>query len=61
MQNSRKLFVIGLSVIVAVVLLVCGIDYLKGIVVFPSSNSDCATYTTVTGLSVSAPVPGKGF
>ncbi|MDE5912823.1 MAG: MlaD family protein [Muribaculaceae bacterium] len=61
MQNSRKLFVIGISVIVAVVLLVCGIDYLKGINVFHSSNYYYATYTNVTGLSVSAPVTANGF
>ena len=38
MQNSRKLLTIGISVIVAMCLLVFGIDYLKGINVFRPSN-----------------------
>lgn len=61
MQNSRKLFTIGLSVIVALVLLIFGIDYLKGINVFHASNYYFATYTNVTGLQVSAPVTANGF
>ncbi len=61
MQNSRKLIAIGTSVILALVLLVFGIDYLKGINLFHTSNYYFATYTNVTGLSVSAPVTANGF
>ena len=61
MQNSRKLLTIGISVIVAMCLLVFGIDYLKGINVFRPSNYYFATFTNVTGLSVSAPVTANGF
>ncbi len=61
MQNSRKLIVIGTSVILALVILICGIDYLKGINVFHTSNYFYATYTNVTGLTVSAPVTANGF
>lgn len=59
--TSRKLLVIGATVIVALVLLVTGIDYLKGINVFHTSNYYYATFTNVTGLSVSAPVTANGF
>lgn len=61
MQNSKKLLVIGISVIAAAVVLICGIDYLKGINVFHTSNYYYATYTNVTGLAVSAPVNANGF
>jgi phospholipid/cholesterol/gamma-HCH transport system substrate-binding protein len=62
MDKSRKnLFLIGLSAVVALVVLFAGIEYLKGINVFGSSNHYYATYTDVTGLSVSAPVNANGF
>lgn len=61
MQNSKKLLLIGLSVIIAAAVLICGIDYLKGINVFHTSNYYYATYTNVTGLAVSAPVNANGF
>ena len=61
MQNSRKLLTIGISVIVAMCLLVFGIDYLKGINVFRPSNYYFATFTNVTGLSVSATVSAFGL
>lgn len=59
--TSRKLFIIGISTLIAVVILVFGIDYLKGINIFHTSNYYYVSYTNVTGLSVSAPVHANGF
>lgn len=61
MQNKRKLFKIGVTAIFALVLLVVGINFLKGINLFKSSNSYFAVYTDVTGLTVSSPVVTNGF
>lgn len=56
-----KEFVIGLSVILAIVILVFGIDYLKGINLFRPANFYIASYDNVNGLEVSAPVTIDGF
>ena len=61
MKTSRKLAAIGLSAVIALLLLVFGIDYLKGINVFHTANYFFAVYDNVTGLSVSAPVHANGF
>jgi phospholipid/cholesterol/gamma-HCH transport system substrate-binding protein len=61
MQTSRKMLTIGITVLVALLVLVFGIDYLKGINVFHTSNYYFATYSNVTGLSESAAVTANGF
>ncbi|MDE6559422.1 MAG: MlaD family protein, partial [Muribaculaceae bacterium] len=56
-----KEFKIGLSVIIALVLLFFGIDYLKGINIFRPANFYEVYYKDVAGLEVSAPVTINGF
>lgn len=58
---AKKEFAIGLSVIVALVLLFFGIDYLKGINLFNPANFYYVEYENVSGLSVSSPVYINGF
>lgn len=57
----NKEFVIGLSVIVALVILFFGIDYLKGINLFKPGNFYVATYKNVAGLEIAAPVTIDGY
>ena len=52
---------IGLSVIVAIVILIVGIEYLKGINLFRPANFYIAYYDNVSGLEVSAPVTINGY
>lgn len=56
-----KEFVIGLSVIIAIVVLFFGIDYLKGINLFRPANFYEVYYSDVAGLEVSAPVTVNGY
>ncbi len=56
-----KEFVIGLSVIMAIVILFFGIDYLKGINLFKPANFYLANYKNVAGLEVAAPVTIEGY
>lgn len=56
-----KEFVIGLSVIVAILVLFFGIEYLKGINLFKPANFYIAEYSNVAGLEVSAPVSIDGY
>lgn len=56
-----KEFGIGLSVILAVLILVFGIDYLKGINLFRPTNYYIAYYDNVDELTVSSPVLMQGF
>ena len=58
--NSKE-FKIGLSVIVAIVMLIFGIEYLKGINLFSPANFYYANYKNVQGLEVSAPVTINGY
>lgn len=60
-MKSKKLFYIGLSAIVALLVLVFGIDFLKGINLFHTSNYYYVSYESVAGLNVSAPVTANGF
>ncbi|MCM1310111.1 MAG: MlaD family protein [Bacteroides sp.] len=60
-QKTKKLVTIGLSAVVALAILFFGINYLKGINIFHSSNYYFAVYENVTGLAVSAPVNANGF
>lgn len=56
-----KEFIIGLSVIVAILVLFFGIEYLKGINLFKPANFYIARYDNVAGLEVSAPVSIDGY
>lgn len=56
-----KEFIIGLSVIIALLILFFGIDYLKGINLFKPANFYYASYEKVDGLAVAAPVNIEGF
>lgn len=57
----RKEVLIGVIVIIALVILFVGIDFLKGVNVFKAANYYTATYTNVEGLAVSAPVSVNGY
>lgn len=65
MKFMKKLFTkefyIGLSVIVAVAILIVGIDYLKGINLFKPANFYVARYENVAGLELSAPITINGY
>lgn len=52
---------IGASVLIALLALVFGINYLKGVNIFKAANYYYASYTDVTGLAQSAPVTLNGF
>lgn len=56
-----KEFIIGLCVILALVILFFGIDYLKGINLFRPANFYYANYDNVAGLEVAAPVNVDGY
>ena len=58
---GSKEFVIGLSVIISLVVLFFGIDYLKGINMLRPSNFYYVEYEDVTGLAVASPVSINGF
>lgn len=60
-QKTKKLVTIGISAVAALAILFFGINYLKGINIFHSSNYYFAVYEDVTGLAVSAPVNANGF
>lgn len=60
-KTFKKETIIGLSVLLALVALIFGINYLKGINIFKASNYYYATYTKVDGLAQSAPVTVNGF
>ena len=60
-KKYTKEFAIGLSVIIALLVLFFGIDYLKGINVFHATNYYYASYTNVAGLAQSAPVTINGY
>ncbi len=57
----KKEFAIGLSVIVAIGILIFGIEYLKGINIFKPANFYYVYYDNVSGLEVSAPVTIDGY
>lgn len=60
-QIFRKEVMIGLLVIVALVILYFGINFLKGVNVFKAANYYYASYNNVEGLAVSAPVTLNGY
>lgn len=57
----NKEFKIGLFVILAILILIFGIDYLKGINLFSPANYYNASYDNVQGLEVAAPVTCNGY
>lgn len=57
----NKLFIIGISVIAALVILFFGIDYLKGINLFKPANFYYVSYDNVAGLEIAAPVTIDGY
>ncbi len=59
--KHSKEFSIGLSVIIALIVLYFGIEYLKGNNIFKPANYYTASYTNVAGLQQSAPVTINGF
>ncbi|MCF0220242.1 MAG: MCE family protein [Muribaculaceae bacterium] len=61
MKRFKKELVIGVMVVVSIVILVFGIDYLKGVNIFHTANYYFATYENVAGLTQSAPVTINGF
>lgn len=60
-KKYSKELVIGISVAAMLLVLIFGIDYLKGINLFKASNYYYATYTNVAGLAQSAPVTINGY
>lgn len=56
-----KELIIGVCVLLSIVIVIVGIDFLKGINVFKASNYYYATYHNVAGLAKSAPVTLNGF
>ena len=57
----RKEVIIGMCVICALVILIVGIEFLKGINVFKPANFYIAEYDNVAGLETAAPVTIDGF
>ncbi len=57
----NKEFKIGLFVLLAILILIFGIDYLKGINLFNPANFYYASYQNVQGLEVAAPVTCNGY
>lgn len=60
MTNSRKLILIGISAIAALLILIYGITFLRGNNPLKTYNNYYVEYTDVTGLAVSAPVHACG-
>lgn len=58
---ARKEIAIGISVIAAILILIFGIEFLKGINLFRPSHFYMAYYDNVAGLEVSAPVKINGY
>lgn len=61
MKAYSREVIIGLSVLIAGLVLFFGIDYLKGVNVFKAANYYYVSYTSVNGLTVSSPVTLNGF
>jgi len=57
----RKEVLIGALVLVALAVLIFGIDFLKGVNVFKAANYYMVEYTDVQGLTISAPVTVNGY
>lgn len=60
-KAKSKELIIGLCVLISILIIIFGIDFLKGVNVFKAANYYYATYTDVNGLAQSAPVTVNGF
>lgn len=60
-KKYSKELLIGLTVLITLLIIFFGIDYLKGINVFKAANYYYASYTNVAGLAQSAPVTVNGY
>ncbi len=58
---QKKELMIGLTVLITLLILFFGIDYLKGVNVFKAANYYYASYTNVAYLAQSAPVTVNGY
>lgn len=58
---TSKEFIIGLSVIIGLVILYFGINYLKGVNLFKPGNYYYVNYENVAGLETAAPVTVDGY
>ena len=58
---AKKEMGIGISVIVAILIIIFGIEFLKGINLFRPANFYLAYYDNVDGLDISAPVKVNGY
>lgn len=56
-----KEFIIGICVLVALVVLFFGIDFLRGINLFQPTNFYHASYSNVAGLEIAAPITIDGY
>lgn len=61
MKQTKREIVIGGCVVLALVVLFFGIEFLKGVNIFKPANFYTASYENVNGLQVSAPVTLNGF
>ncbi len=61
MKRFSHEVIIGISVLVAALVLFFGINYLKGVNIFKAANYYYVSYTNVAGLSVSSPVTLNGL
>lgn len=62
MQNKySKNFLIGVSFLVALVLVYFGVNFLKGVNVFKKQNTYVVVFDNVTGLYASSPIYVNGF
>ncbi len=57
----KKEIAIGISAIIALVILYSGIEFLKGINIFKPANHYYVSYTNVAGLGIASPVTVNGF
>ena len=57
----KKEVKIGLIGIVAIALLIFGINYLKGVRMFQGSSYYYVDYTDINGLAISSPVYASGY
>lgn len=60
-KKYSKELLIGLTVLITLLIIFFGIDYLKGVNVFKAANYYYASYTDVAGLAQSAPVTVNGY
>ncbi len=57
----KKEVIIGICAIIALVILISGIEFLKGINIFKPENHYYISYTNVAGLDIASPVTVNGY